>query len=100
MLLWNPRYAETCDIGLFVNGPCKQANAVSTVHSWCSACQGMSACKCNPYEPSSQILIEGGAGEVNPIVDKLIVGRLNVVKLSHMSVPSMLISCQMYTAYK
>lgn len=99
---------STRDTGLFVDGTCRQASAVSTVHSWSSACKGMSACRCNPYEPSSQILI---AGEVSPIVDRLIadrliidkltVDRLIVGKLSHTSVPpSMLISCQRYTAYK
>ena len=58
----------------------------------------VSACKCNPYKPSSQILNEVGAGEVNPIGDRLIVNQLLVGKLSHKSVLGVLISCQMYTA--
>ena len=40
---------------------------------------GMSACKCSAYKPSSQILDE--AGEVNPMVEKLIVDRLIVDRL-------------------
>ncbi len=54
---------------------------MTTAHSWSNACQGMSACKCNPYKPSSQIPIEGSAGEVNLIVDKVIVDRLIVDRL-------------------
>ena len=53
MLLWNLRYVETCDTGLFVGETRKQAIAVIPVHTWSNTCQGMSAYKYNSYNKQS-----------------------------------------------